>query len=424
MYGVDVELIGLLIISFITAFNYHISRDALYPPFVYGAVWCFVFIIHILTRFFSWIDIYPLSATAIFVFIFGAIVFSVGGVIGFSSYCVKASPIKMNEVENFNGAVNKILILLPILVLPIMLVKIYGLVKIGYGVNFFMKLKNADVQNAEHNTNSFGWLGWVSAFSFCNVAIQSLLFKRVRASVNAGALFTSFLVAILYGLAGGGKFQIFLIVIWIIFLLALLKELNAKKILFFSVFLVATFFLVNFYRGVGYDLTVFAAGKLLVQSFLYYLLGGVNAFDYSIAHIVNDTDFFGSHVFRIVYVKLFKLGIDTIKPVGIYLPYVWVPFPTNVYTVYYPYMQDFGIFGVSIFLFLFGYTHTVVYKSAIKNHYLAILICSLLYFPLLMTVFHDLYFYAFSFWMIIISYLILSEWLLFKVRLNKNSIFR
>jgi len=81
-------------------------------------------------------------------------------------------------------------------------------------------------------------------------------------------------------------------------------------------------------------------------------------------------------------------------------PWVDVPMPTNVYTVYQPYIKDFGLVGGSLVLFVLGFLHALLYRRAtVRNpHTTYVFLFALSLFPLVMQAFQDMYFSLLSLW--------------------------
>jgi len=93
----------------------------------------------------------------------------------------------------------------------------------------------------------------------------------------------------------------------------------------------------------------------------HYFVSGLLAFD----HVVQDPAAFkdGLHSLRFFAVMLDLLGMNVHVP-DLVLKYVWTPFPTNVYTMYFPAYVDFGLAGVVVYTTLIGWVSGVFYRSA------------------------------------------------------------
>lgn len=90
-----------------------------------------------------------------------------------------------------------------------------------------------------------------------------------------------------------------------------------------------------------------------------YVLRNFTAFDTvepcSSAH-------WGENVFRIFYAVTYKLGICTVEPIEVVLPWVTKPVVTNTYTCLYPFFKDFGYGGIAVFALISGLLIGWVYK--------------------------------------------------------------
>jgi oligosaccharide repeat unit polymerase len=89
-----------------------------------------------------------------------------------------------------------------------------------------------------------------------------------------------------------------------------------------------------------------------------YFLGPLPAFSIAVAN--GSPLEMGVNTLRTVRAILAALGSD-IYVSSLVLPFVFVPYPTNLYTVYMPYYLDFGIYVLPIVQLLFGVLHGLLY---------------------------------------------------------------
>jgi oligosaccharide repeat unit polymerase len=92
----------------------------------------------------------------------------------------------------------------------------------------------------------------------------------------------------------------------------------------------------------------------------------------------------GFYSFDMINYILKKLGIISEYP-DLVKEYVYLPFPTNMYTFLDTYTLDFGILGAFAGTFLTGFAIAGVQKYALKGSYLAITVYALLMYYLVMT---------------------------------------
>ncbi|MBK5275241.1 MAG: oligosaccharide repeat unit polymerase [Desulfuromonadales bacterium] len=113
----------------------------------------------------------------------------------------------------------------------------------------------------------------------------------------------------------------------------------------------------------------------------------------------------GFYSFDMINYIFKKIGIISEYP-DLVREYVYLPFPTNMYTFLDVYTLDFGIFGAFVGTFVTGFVIASVQKYALKGSYLAITVYALLMYYLVMTPFNN-EFIRFNF----IMYLVLA-WLI------------
>lgn len=120
--------------------------------------------------------------------------------------------------------------------------------------------------------------------------------------------------------------------------------------------------------GVFFVLTLarFADGDSQKQSlsfldfFAIYILSGPVAF----GRLVEDlTMQFGANTFQTIYLFLNRLMPGQFEVHQALQEFVWIPLPTNVYTVMQPFFIDFGYGGVAFFAFLYGLVCALFYRG-------------------------------------------------------------
>jgi oligosaccharide repeat unit polymerase len=129
---------------------------------------------------------------------------------------------------------------------------------------------------------------------------------------------------------------------------------------------------------------------------LAYFEGPLLAFDRFLNSEISHT--YGENTFRFFIALLYDLNLSDKPPIDIVNKWIMVPYPTNVYTIFYQYFMDFGILGCWIVIFLFGLVHTWMFYRAKTsgNHFK--MITAYTFYPLLMVFFQDQYFSLLSFW--------------------------
>lgn len=114
----------------------------------------------------------------------------------------------------------------------------------------------------------------------------------------------------------------------------------------------------------------------LMELFSIYVVSPIVAFSYETPNIY---DYWGYETFRPLYNILHAMGLTQIAPFNsVVKDFVFVPFPTNVYTMMSPMFHDFGYWGVGIFAMIEGVLMGYVYKKACTGQ--TILRCLYAYF--------------------------------------------
>ncbi len=163
----------------------------------------------------------------------------------------------------------------------------------------------------------------------------------------------------------------------------------------------------------------------VAETVAIYLVTSLNAFDLELQDKF-DIDYSGNNSLRLFKKIAEQLNlVQNAKVVKLEGPFVYVPYPTNVYTVYSPYIKDFGRAYAWCMLGVFGFLHSWLYnKAMITKRFRYSMYYSILLFPLLISFFMDFYLTILSTWLQVIFY---TEILLFfnkvykinKIKFNK-----
>ena len=152
----------------------------------------------------------------------------------------------------------------------------------------------------------------------------------------------------------GMLFFLFATVLYVFYQKGVIKM---RSIILSSATLILVFFLINTARSYREDADPNEAVSFL-DFFAIYVLSPAVAFE----QVTEDlTPQFGSHTFQTIYLFLNRFGGN--YEVNVKLQeFVWVPLPTNVYTVFQPFFEDFKYKGVAIFAMFYGVICGYVYR--------------------------------------------------------------
>ena len=143
---------------------------------------------------------------------------------------------------------------------------------------------------------------------------------------------------LLYAVATMGKFAVITPVITWLVLRDFKRKVSWEKLALIGISASILMLLLHFVRASEDDTISFIG---LVGTYVYSPIVALGYFD---PHQVGQI---GPNVFRIFYAIGNRVGLAD-DPVDVILEYVNVPNPTNVYSVLYPFLFDFGLIGVAL----------------------------------------------------------------------------
>jgi oligosaccharide repeat unit polymerase len=137
-------------------------------------------------------------------------------------------------------------------------------------------------------------------------------------------------------------------------------------------------------------------GHQVGSAFTQYVLAGTAGLNDYLAEGMRPL-LWGENAFRFVFALLNRLGFDA-EPRPLVMEFRSVPFPTNVYTVYRPYYEDFAWAGVAFSQWCLGAFHSATWLRARAGHRSHAFLYGALLYPLLMQLFADQYLSLASLW--------------------------
>ncbi|MCD8291092.1 MAG: oligosaccharide repeat unit polymerase [Prevotella sp.] len=143
----------------------------------------------------------------------------------------------------------------------------------------------------------------------------------------------------------GGLFFAFLATVFVLFERGYIK---IRSIIIWAFVIFILFFLFNLSREVQSTDT---KEEITILDFLsMYILSPPVAFG---TVEIDVSQQFGSHTFEVIYIFLDRFGYNVVVNSKLQ-DFVFVPIPTNVYTIMQPFYQDFGYSGVAFFALVYG----------------------------------------------------------------------
>jgi oligosaccharide repeat unit polymerase len=394
--------LAIIIHLLLAAVNFKISANKAYPPLLYSLLWLLILLSFYLVKEFDVIEIYPLSGEILAIFIAGSIIFSIGGIVSTLLYFDSELSSHQRPVPyqlEINKFFDTTLFLIPLVFLPAFLFRSWQIYDSSNISNFFVGLRTELVYGEEN----YGPLKYLITFAVFNSTYRFALNSDTKSKKFKTII--SLIIAIVYSIFSTSRTAFFFLLLTILGLKIFRSQFKLRHLAFFTL-IILTIYMV-------FDLMLAKAGSIddslfdnlgsIQIIFLQYLLGPLSAFD----KFLSEPSYlhYGENVFRTLYAVLYNLGISSAPPTELIQEFIPVPFLTNVYTVYYTYIIDFGIIGAFIFIFLFGLIHSSLFYKAKTGHPYYIYFYAILVHPLITSFFNDQYFSILSHW---IQYFILG----------------
>ncbi len=280
-----------------------------------------------------------------------------------------------------------VLFIIVLIILPFFVRAGYTLASTGPVDDFAINLRYS-LTEASEAEEGYGLLGYGVTLSLFLVVLEASYYNNKQ----KWRLFVTTLMAVTYCVLSTGRTFMLILLLCFIVPLILNGKINAGKGV---VTLVGIFFALFFV----YSLTLAKDGgggsDAFIQVVSIYLYGAVFAFA-KLSQSLTDYDG-GMNLFRTFFAIARKFDSGVMVK-SIIEEYVFMPFPTNVYTVFGKAFRDFGYFGNGVYMLAIGYLQGHIYTRARSGstYYQIAFVFSL--YPLLMQFFQDQYLGLLSTW--------------------------
>lgn len=370
-------------------------RDVCYPGFLHAALWALVVVLlAVASRSLS-----PLSDRVFVYLIMGCMMFSIGTYLATWQHVPVLAGITVRQDSLPSRHFLWGLFLAIAAISPLYLERAIALARAGPSANLFVNLRGSLTWQPTA-AEGYGVLKYiVPAASFVAACVG---LRCLAGMVRKERVFLTLAVLLALGLAflATGRTFVILLFLPILGIALILRRIRPAAAL--AVVLcggVAVFVSMGLLRGDTATTGHLSSSSIVtrsIKSLSQYSLGPSAAFDQLLQSQMPLE--LGRNSLRFFYVALFPLGGST--PVPQIQPYVFVPYPVNVYTVYQPYFQDYGVLGVLLAQLLFGLWHGFLYRRATAAHPSAayVLLYAFFLFPLAMQFFADAYMTSLSMW--------------------------
>ncbi len=197
------------------------------------------------------------------------------------------------------------------------------------------------------------------------------------------------------------KFPLFFMIFATLFILYEKKRIRIWTIATWIIIIIVAFYFINEIRSTDDS----EEGTDFIDFFLIYIVSPAPALEQTQERV---TEQFGTYTFSFFYAILSKLGLGTYYVEKQLQPFVWVPVPTNVYSVFQPFLEDFGYKGVAFFANVYGIFTGWIYRHFRNGSPLARCLYTYICVILIMQFFQEYLFLNLS---VLIQYTVLL-WLL------------
>ena len=403
----DIIFLGLFLLVFLL--NYQIFQKKIFHPSVlFSGIWFVVICLHFTCKFTLLPLLYPLSVNTYLIFLAGCLSFTAG-----SFFCLLARNRKKELVKTtqtnlpINHLLRIALTLICLIGLPFFIQSSFKAFIASQVDDFFVGLRN----EISYGDTDIGPTKYLVTFSFLIYGINLLSAIKNKTKLNTVLLWLSFAIAITYATFSTGR-TFFLLIISIYIGIAYVqnKRFSVKRFLWLiPIFLIFfTLFGLIFGKGGNFENSFQENLRTSSENTSVYIVTPLSSFDYELNNINAGPKYSGDNTLRFFYIIAETLGISERKKIdkSLIQEFVFVPYENNVFTLYSPYVKDFGAAYAFVFLFFIGMLHSNFhFKATQTKKSKATLYYTLLIYPLLMSFFQDQYMLLFSTWMQMIFFI-------------------
>lgn len=340
------------------------SRSLLFPPFVFCSVWVGILIALAL----SGDAFYPLSDLTLFLCALSCLAFSAGA-IAFRCLNGGGEPRRMQfrPVQKCGGILRTVDALFVVFsgLYPFYWMK---LAAIGHGSVGLYLLQAVRTEMIQEDMGSSAGLGIFSYVLFISILITLIVTTETcRLHLSKWRLFLWITLTMAYNIPTGARLGSLEVMFGVFAIFVFVKgrfPFVAALSIGISVLFIFSVVSVLLGKGGSLENSPVENVKGVTQSLQIYTLGGIVACDQLLQHSLEPSGKAPSlHFF---YEVGAALGLNSPAP-QLRRPEVWTPGTTNVYSIYYDYLRDFGWVGMSIIFFALGAAMAGLHRLAVMG---------------------------------------------------------
>lgn len=381
--------LSILILTISLSISIIIYKDIMSPAILVKIPW----LISLLFLLFTDFD-YDSNSFLYLYFVVGLIAFDIGHLL-FSMGKKRPKWTILSE-NRINHKLIKIIMALEIIVILSYMLSVIYFIRGNFVYNFYYTIKLGSVNGSFQGSFLMGYfINFVIAFT----ALIIYIFVSSD-NLKKNTLILQIILGFISVLLTLGRTSVVLFVIFNLSIFVIIRNLRNQKIIKYFLLLLtigAVFF--GWYNLLKYPYKIGDQGILNVafEGIVVYLSGGLVAFEKWASGGIEYI--YGLNMFRFFIAILNKIGYE-FNLMSLVNPYINIGDGkvTNVYTIYYFYVLDFGlIFGLFIQM-IFGSIHGFLYRTIRYNKPIWVYFFSLSLYPLMMQFFQDQYISLTSTW--------------------------
>lgn len=284
--------------------------------------------------------LYPITSQFYYSFAIWVPIFCICALITYNAFRHQDKDDLWSESLDFNKTVFNAFFVLSLIITPLYVYRVLQIV---------MMFSTEDLMNNVRTLALYGEGQGLLSYSI--VINQSLFVVALWAhpKVPTWQVVTLALACLMNSLAIMEKESMFFVFTSVIFVLFEKKVIKLQSILIYAGILVVVFYLFNL--GRAEEGSKYQEEETLLDFIAMYVLSPPVAFCQLGQELTTQ---FGTNTFEKIYVFLERFGFSDIVVKEKLQEFVWVPIPTNVYTVFQPFFIDFGYKGVAFFSGVYG----------------------------------------------------------------------
>jgi oligosaccharide repeat unit polymerase len=380
----------IVVMSVLTVGNYWVKRSVLFPPFIFSSVWLLVIVLDRLNL----VETNTIHPATLGFVTAGAVLFTAGGLLALLAPSVFIETrLIVSRFPQRNKLVHPLLILFLLCGIPMQIQNLRALAAHGEGGTLLARARSGGIAAMNNGEAVEGMAPSISVYFVFWTLYTTIIFMLER----RGKLFwfmVSFSMLVCILTTGRTTLlQLFSSLICVHLLMSgrtgFWAAVKVARIpVFIFLFLYVALIFVN--KGAQAEYYGNSMAEIAMTLVVAYIVGPLAALD---TYLQNPAAFpyITNHTFKLFLGAAARLHLVQYTPPPLLDEFTGVPYPVNVYTMYKPYISDFGITGALIFVAIIGFLHVLLYRKAITGSFLGMLLFSLTIFPAAMAIFDDQY---------------------------------